>query len=148
MNAARFLLSLSVSFVSVTIGCSSDVKLQLDSCTTDSGSFDVGDQFPDEDGCNTCVCEEGGEVVCTDLACAPCADAEPLDCDAPLDCFYEANVCVDGVPHCGELICDGLVECPAPEPDCPQPADPGCYSEPYCDVDTGTFSCVTYCDGD
>jgi hypothetical protein len=56
-----------------------------DGCTYAGEQHDVGDGFPSEDGCNTCSCTEGGQVVCTLRACADgcggiagiaCADGE------------------------------------------------------------------------
>ena len=31
--------------------------------------YSSGDTFPDRDGCNTCTCQEDGQVGCTEIAC-------------------------------------------------------------------------------
>jgi hypothetical protein len=40
-------------------------------CDYEDENYWPGDSFPPSDGCNTCTCEEGGAVVCTELACDP-----------------------------------------------------------------------------
>src|SRR5687767_13515872 len=41
-------------------------------CTYRGKIYRPGDRFPSADGCNTCACRQGGEIVCTQRACAPC----------------------------------------------------------------------------
>ena len=38
-------------------------------CRHGGKTYDVGDSFPAEDGCNTCTCEKGGGVACTQIGC-------------------------------------------------------------------------------
>ncbi len=156
-------------------GCGSQVTVFGD-CVTDSGTYDVGETFPAGDGCNTCSCDEGGSVSCTEMACdcqgpqpdcgAPppgctvsvscsgrdwscdvqcddeCQNAPPIDCIAPPGCFYDGIVCVNGSLQCGELICESF-PCDEPEPDCPPPFDPNCFSYAYCS-ELG-WECLTEC---
>jgi len=38
-------------------------------CHYNGGVYHIGDRFKDDDGCNTCFCEENGSVSCTEMAC-------------------------------------------------------------------------------
>lgn len=40
-----------------------------ETCTYNGETFVVGDSFPALDGCNTCYCDQGGMVGCTEMAC-------------------------------------------------------------------------------
>jgi hypothetical protein len=40
-----------------------------ETCEWDGQTYDVGETFPAGDGCNSCHCNEDGEVTCTLLAC-------------------------------------------------------------------------------
>lgn len=46
-------------------------------CEYNGETYDVGDSFEAADGCNTCFCEAGGAVGCTEMACDP----DPALCD-------------------------------------------------------------------
>jgi hypothetical protein len=110
--------------------------------------IDEGESVPDPDGCNTCTCK-GGELVCTELACNPCDEAERPSCGAmPVDdtgctltaeCGPDGWQCVDSCP-CASLA---PISCPA--------APPGCYYEgPFCDGQAwtcGALVCST-CEGE
>ncbi len=44
-------------------------------CTSDTGSYYVGETWTCPDGCNTCSCEADGSIVSTEIACvATCTD--------------------------------------------------------------------------
>jgi hypothetical protein len=87
------------------------------------------------------VCTGAGDWSC-ELRC-DCAEAPPIDCQAPPPgCFYDGPVCVDGNWSCGDLICSG--SCQGPEPECPQPGAPGCFSYATC-TEFG-WECLTQCD--
>lgn len=133
----------------LTSGCPVSVELKLPgSCTDrDDAVLADGDTTLDADGCNTCTCQ-GGEMVCTDLACDPCKDDDVPPCaDMPVDdlgCYSEAVCGPDGW-QCVE-------SCPCPTvamPECPAPPLDGCYYEgPYCDGqqwNCGALVCPT-CD--
>ena len=40
-------------------------------CTYGGEGYGAGDTFPALDGCNTCSCEAGGAVTCTEFPCGP-----------------------------------------------------------------------------
>ena len=40
-----------------------------ETCEWNGETYQVGDTFPAGDGCNSCHCNEDGEVSCTLLAC-------------------------------------------------------------------------------
>lgn len=76
-----------------------------DACEYDGVSYEVGDSFPANDGCNTCSCTEDG-VACTEMACEP-----PV-------CVYDGQIYSAGesVPSgdsCNSCFCmdDGSVAC-------------------------------------
>jgi hypothetical protein len=46
------------------------------SCEYNGKSYQVGEGFPDLDGCNTCSCDESGQVYCTLIFCA-CDYSDP-----------------------------------------------------------------------
>lgn len=47
-----------------------EVAIVQDGCKYEGQHYDVGESFPDADGCNTCSCTDDGEVACTLIACA------------------------------------------------------------------------------
>ena len=85
---------------------------------TDGTMCTEGDEQPDDDGCNTCICDDAGNWACTTMACPP-ADCSPEDCGPALGMpNYE---CPDGVTIGGPGDCtrneDGvcgweIIECP------------------------------------
>ncbi len=42
---------------------------EIEYCEYGKLVYDVGESFPANDGCNTCVCEENGVVACTEMWC-------------------------------------------------------------------------------
>lgn len=38
-------------------------------CEYAGETYDKGESFPAEDGCNSCTCEEKGNVSCTEMGC-------------------------------------------------------------------------------
>ncbi|APR81049.1 Hypothetical protein A7982_06396 [Minicystis rosea] len=82
-------------------GCA--VYIATDGCEVDGASHPVGTSFPAEDGCNTCTCTEGGEVLCTRTACVEgCNDAvgsHEVGATWKVDC----NSCSCTAP--GEIVC-------------------------------------------
>jgi pacifastin inhibitor LCMII len=38
-------------------------------CVYDGMTYEIGDSFPADDGCNTCSCDADGSVACTEMAC-------------------------------------------------------------------------------
>jgi len=79
-------------------------------CDWNGRHYQVGDIFPKGDGCNTCQCQEGGDVVCTVTACVDggAPDAGPLP-DALPACAPSGG-CQDG-PACGNGCCGAGEQC-------------------------------------
>lgn len=38
-------------------------------CEYGGETYEEGESFPADDGCNTCTCEEKGAVACTEMGC-------------------------------------------------------------------------------
>lgn len=84
------LVGLSVAFVSLGCGAlgpagpmpgAGGVTPGAPGCEVGGEAYALGESFPSADGCNTCICEEGGGVACTERACPP---PEPTECEACL----------------------------------------------------------------
>jgi hypothetical protein len=100
-------------------------------CVMDDGTtLQVGDSIQAPDGCNTCFCDEGGFLACTEMWCG---------CDGPDDpgcgievCEYNGQVFHDGDVFdagdgCNTCECwDGAVFCT--EMACPPPPDDVCIT--------------------
>lgn len=80
-------------------------------CSYGGKTYPVGASFPSEDGCNSCGCSEGGNVSCTEKACAP------KTCKGPDGKIYQAgetfqlscNTCgcgADGMISCTAMACN------------------------------------------
>jgi hypothetical protein len=110
-------------------GCSATV-VAFGECTVDGQAYEVGDTF--SDGCNTCTCESGGAVSCTELDCG-----SGCVVDGVFREVGETFVAVDGCNTCTcdapeSVSCTALeCSCPGTPPDCP--VEPGCTAQPYCD---------------
>lgn len=76
-----------------------------DACEYDGVSYEVGDSFPSNDGCNTCSCTEQG-VACTEMACeGPMCIQDGQ--------FYLPGESVPSGDSCNSCFCmdDGSVAC-------------------------------------
>ena len=71
--------------------------------------YEIGDSFPAGDGCNTCSCQAGGLVGCTQIACNLCSTLEndfystlriAKACDPTLS-VDQCQVSVIGSLYCG-----------------------------------------------
>jgi hypothetical protein len=60
-------------------------SLGANQCTYNSVLFNEGDNFTSTDGCNTCICEKGGNVTCTEKSCETSAT-----------CTYNGSIYVEG----------------------------------------------------
>ncbi len=100
-------------FVSILVsglwGCAEDTPPVT--CEQDGTTYNVGDSFPADDGCNSCSCTDGGEIACTLMAC-------------PTTCEYDGKTynAGDSFPAgdgCNTCSCqnDGSVGCT--EEECP-----------------------------
>ncbi len=88
-----------------TIACGGDT------CLYEGITYQVGDSFPAVDGCNTCSCESGGLIACTELGCvATCEDVAA----ASADFVEQAKVCDPAATNpCTELV-SGQLDCGCP----------------------------------
>ncbi len=79
-------------------------------CQYGGAVFDVGDDFPSDDGCNTCSCMNDGNVACTAKACLSCDDIMSMY-GMLMD---QAKTCDPEQPNqCTELVVEGLrCSCP------------------------------------
>jgi hypothetical protein len=80
-------------------------------CVTTAGvTIEVGESFTQDDGCNSCVCEDGGAFVCTARACATTCSYNNLTHSVG-DTFPETDGCntctceADGSVACTALAC-------------------------------------------
>jgi hypothetical protein len=60
-------------------------------CTHDGQTYQVGESAPSIDGCNSCACDESGQIACTEMACEKVGIRQTSD---PLSSWesYENNV--------------------------------------------------------
>ena len=72
-------------------------------CVMGGTIYQPGDEFPSEDGCNTCRCDENGMIACTERACVCVVDDVVYQ---PGDEFPSS----DGCNTC-ECMADGGVAC-------------------------------------
>lgn len=99
--------------------CDDGNKIEEDGCSPEclrenlqggcAGGRDLGETFPSDDGCNTCICMENG-IACTKMACPSKSEPEEL-----LDSVGEApasppsleeNIPAQTAPLCGNGICE------------------------------------------
>ncbi|XP_064384618.1 kielin/chordin-like protein [Halichondria panicea] len=101
-------------------------------CVKDGVTYQVGDTFPAGDECNTCTCQAGGQIACTEIACPDvCVQGEVI---------YEVGdnfPAGDGCNNCGcirpnTIVCT-LIACPEPTTELPPP--------PTCPPDKPLVSC-------
>lgn len=100
---------LSVSLfgaVAVSSGCVPSDLVEDPQCTANGVTYDVGESYPSEDGCNTCTCTGQDSATCTAAAC-------PTN-----TCEYsgETHLAGESFPSsdgCNTCFCseDGLVAC-------------------------------------
>lgn len=55
--------------VSITTGALIGCNGGGGTCEYNGETYEKGESFPAEDGCNTCTCEEKGAVACTEMGC-------------------------------------------------------------------------------
>jgi hypothetical protein len=130
---------LSLLLGSLSLGARRCERVEFkDQCRHEGELHAVGDTFMD--ACNTCTCEEGGQVSCTEIACGtPCGGLAGLACDAGEYCNYpQAAQCgaADQTGFCA-LIPDACTQ--QYEPVC------GCNDQTYgnaCEAATNGVSVV------
>jgi hypothetical protein len=69
--------------------CGSSDPIEENACFHQGQVYAVGAEFPAGDGCNTCTCEPGLVVACTEL---PCPDADVPDAGADADAGIDAGI--------------------------------------------------------
>jgi len=78
-------------------------------CDYNSKTYRAGDNFPSEDGCNSCTCSSNGQVACTEMFCMP--PPETISCSTHDDCengWCRSGSCQNFQPEGGS--CGGEVE--------------------------------------
>jgi hypothetical protein len=100
-------------------GADPDPDPDPEGCMYAGEQHDVGDSFPSDDGCNTCSCQEDGQVACTERACVGgCGGLAGVVCAQGEYCSYPEDAL------CGAADATGTCE---PMPDaCDQQYDPVC----------------------
>lgn len=125
----------------VSGACGSTIIVSSGDCVLGDRSFDVGESFLDEDGCNTCTCDAVDSISCTQKACVECGGPPP-SCESGPPCTSEP-ICRDGIWDCDTKCTDCGDQPPI---DCLAPA--GCFYEgPYCEI--GEWTCgELICEGE
>ena len=116
MNHRHLLAGISALFMSAMIlpGCFISDSDDNDTCEFNGNTFDAGDSFPASDGCNTCTCESGGAISCTEAACTTgCTHNGNLY--QPGDTFADdCNTCTceaGGNVSCTQIACNEPTTC-------------------------------------
>jgi hypothetical protein len=87
------------------VGCGGTSSGGDQQCSYGGKLFEVGDRFPDTDGCNTCSCGSDGRVSCTLLACETCESVQTRYADA----IDEAKTCdPERTDQCNKPFAEGL----------------------------------------
>lgn len=100
------LLILSASLLLLGGGCTFFQKPQAIACAYNGVRYDIGESFPAEDHCNTCYCDQNGQIACTEKACTGNATSF---CETASDCSSEAidtSFCSDGAWACINSECE------------------------------------------
>lgn len=75
------------------------------SCSYQGATYQTGESFPAADTCNSCRCQDDGQVVCTEIAC----DANPASCQEDKDCErldLDQSFCSTGEWNCVNKQCE------------------------------------------
>jgi hypothetical protein len=106
------ILSIFIVTSSLFLACDDppiDVGNPLQCSLEDGSIYAVGDTFIAPDGCNTCLCVEGGIPSCTKMACPN--DCSDIDCEAEGQCEM-TEVCQLDLTTCSEgAYCVGPNTC-------------------------------------
>lgn len=104
----RLLATLGLSTIGVSaaaIGCGGSSTTGEVRCVYGGHTYDRGETFPADDGCNTCECEADGRASCTLLGCETC-DAVLSRYSAAIDETRRCDPRQTG--QCSKLITEGL----------------------------------------
>jgi hypothetical protein len=85
------------------------VQCGTETCTYDGMEYPVGATFPATDGCNTCQCEAGGTVGCTEKACMMCGGLADIQCPQGEFCNFAVGECL--TPDAGGVCATIPVGC-------------------------------------
>lgn len=143
MKLIRFslLASALLGAALLSSACGTTIITGSSDCVVGDRTFEVGESFPSDDGCNTCTCEADDTISCTQRACVECEGPLPA-CDVGPPCSG-GPVCRDGVWECN-ISCDDCEG--APPIDC-IPPDNCFYDGPYCEL--GEWTCgELVCEGE
>jgi hypothetical protein len=146
-SLARTLLAVVALAPAVLAGCGSTTTSGSDgACSYGGETYDVGESFPAEDGCNTCTCMEDGSAACTLMGCVNtcvygnqvynAGDSFPLgDGCNTCTCMDDGNVACTGVA-CLTCVHEGATYNPGDT----FPAGDGCNT---CEcMGDGTVACT------
>ena len=114
---------LSMLLVMGAWGCEGSSESQsAETCDDDGQVYEVGEQWVCSDGCNSCVCLEGGAIATTYLECPQ--ECGPEDCGPALG--MPNYLCDDGETTAGPAGCDLQDDgnCGWTVIECPEPVDP------------------------
>lgn len=86
-------------------------------CVYNGDEYDIGETFEAADGCNSCGCNEDGQVVCTEMYCYNGCEWDGV--------FYDVGAVIGDPDGCNYCYCeaDGYVWCT--DADCVN----GCYDQ-------------------
>jgi hypothetical protein len=92
-----------------SVGCTT--RACLGDCTYEGMAYQVGDEFPAGDGCNTCSCEQGGNVSCTLIGCSNSCDDIADQSFAAVEAAGACDPLAAG--QCTQLVA-GALDCGCP----------------------------------
>lgn len=76
-------------------------------CAYNGQRYEVGSSFTAEDGCNTCTCDQNGQIACTEKACPSALGLDQCTIDS--DCLnqgIDTSFCSDGQWSCINSMCE------------------------------------------
>ncbi|MDA1292962.1 MAG: S-layer homology domain-containing protein, partial [bacterium] len=108
-------------------------------CKTRRGTYQVGDTFTAEDGCNKCYCNPDTTISCTEMACNIQEPQQACFVDGQQYWPGDSFIAADGCNKCfcsesGQAACTKMF-CPEPQ-EPPHGPDHGCYSSQDCGAGT------------
>jgi len=118
-------------------GCSKECLLEVLQVCLDGHR--IGEEYPSDDGCNTCICTQNG-ATCTKMKCsAPEEELPPQDVEPENTEPLAASVMM-AAPICGNRVCEYEENTLPPHPRfyCPQDCTGEVY-EPQCETLTEEF---------